>query len=65
MVSDWVTDALVAVDQLIQGPVLLVGSSQGGWISTHVASVRPQRVVGLIVIGKKLQRCLSFFLLSF
>ena len=46
-------DALAMVDLIAQdGPVILVASSNGGWVSTYVASVRPERVAGLVLIGK-------------
>src|SRR3954451_3392253 len=40
----WLEEALAAVDQLTEGPVILVGSSMGGWLALHVALLRPQRV---------------------
>ena len=46
-------DALAMVDLISQdGPVILVASSNGGWVSTYVASVRPEKIVGLVLIGK-------------
>ena len=47
-VSRWTEDALVAIDRLSAGPVILVGSSMGGWIALLVALARPHRVAGLI-----------------
>lgn len=47
-IGAWVEDALAAVDALTEGPVVLVGSSMGGWIMLHVALARPERVAGLI-----------------
>ena len=50
-------DALSIVDEVAQaGPVILVASSNGGWISTYIATVRPERIAGLVLIGK----CFSF-----
>jgi pimeloyl-ACP methyl ester carboxylesterase len=50
-IGSWQRDALVVVDCLTQGPLLLVGSSMGGWIATLVALARPERVAGFIGIA--------------
>lgn len=46
--SQWINDALLVLDNLTTGSVILVGSSMGGWIATHCAIARPEKVVGLI-----------------
>ena len=40
----WLGEALAAIDQLTRGPLVLVGSSMGGWIALHLALLRPDRV---------------------
>ena len=50
-VGDWIRDATDALDQLTQGPQILVGSSMGGWIMQHVALARPARIAGLVGIA--------------
>jgi len=47
----WLEEALAAVDRLTAGPVILVGSSMGGWIALHMALLRPARVAGLVGIA--------------
>lgn len=50
-ISDWLEDALAVIDQLTTGPLVLVGSSLGGWLSLRVAEARPERIKGLIGIA--------------
>lgn len=49
-IGDWYEDACAALD-LVDGPLVLVGSSMGGWISLLVARERPQKVAGLVTIA--------------
>lgn len=49
--ADWRDDALLLIDQAIEGPVVLVGSSMGGWLALLIARDRPDRVVGLVGIA--------------
>lgn len=47
----WIDEALAAIDQLTDGPIVLVGSSMGAWIAMHLALRRPARVQGLVGIA--------------
>lgn len=49
--AGWRDDALAMIDDAIQGRVVLVGSSMGGWIALLAAVARPERVVGLVGIA--------------
>jgi pimeloyl-ACP methyl ester carboxylesterase len=50
-IGRWADDALAVIDQMSDGPLLLVGSSMGGWIALLAARERPERVVGLLGIA--------------
>ena len=47
----WIEEALAAIDQLTEGPLILVGSSMGGWIALHLALLRSERVQALVGIA--------------
>jgi pimeloyl-ACP methyl ester carboxylesterase len=50
-ISRWREDALMALDGLSEGEVVLVGSSMGAWLACLVALVRAERVRGLVLIA--------------
>lgn len=50
-IGAWADDALFMLDQFTEGPVVLVGSSMGGWIASLIARKRPDRLAGFIGIA--------------
>ena len=49
--ANWRDDVLEMLDQVVQGPAVLVGSSMGGWLMLLVARDRPEKVVALVGIA--------------
>jgi len=47
----WLAEALAAIDRLTKGPLIVIGSSMGGWIALHIALLRSARVKALVGIA--------------
>ncbi len=50
-IGDWCDDALAVIDTATEGPLVLVGSSMGGWIACLIAKARPDRLAGFVGIA--------------
>jgi pimeloyl-ACP methyl ester carboxylesterase len=50
-IGAWLVDAADILDQLTQGPQVLVGSSMGGWIALLLALKRVERLAGLVCVA--------------
>ena len=49
--QNWLDDALAVIDRLVEGPLVLIGSSMGGWLMLRAAMARPERIAGLVGIA--------------
>jgi pimeloyl-ACP methyl ester carboxylesterase len=50
-ITRWREDALAVIDELTEGPLVLVGSSMGGWLSLLACAARPGRVKAMVLIA--------------
>ena len=50
-IGDWAQDTSEALSTLTTGPLVVVGSSMGGWQALLFARAYPNRVVGLVTIA--------------
>jgi pimeloyl-ACP methyl ester carboxylesterase len=49
-IGRWREDAIALIDSL-EGPVVPVGSSMGGWVALLLALARPERMSGLVLVN--------------
>ncbi len=50
-IGQWLSDSLAVIDELTKGPLILVGSSLGGWLITLATLARPERIQAMIGIA--------------
>lgn len=50
-IGDWAEDTIAAVSALTDGPLVVVGSSMGGWQALLLARAMPQRIAGMVTIA--------------
>lgn len=50
-ISRWADDAAAVLNELTDGPQIVVGSSMGGWVSLKLAISHPERVRALVGIA--------------
>ncbi len=50
-IGEWAEDALAILDNVAQGPQVLIGSSMGGWMMLLAALARPARVKALVGVA--------------
>lgn len=50
-IARWRDDAIAVLDELTDGPQILIGSSMGGWMAMLVAHARRERIAALVLIA--------------
>ena len=50
-ITRWREDCLAVIDALTEGPLVMVGSSMGGWLSLLAAAARPERVQAMVLVA--------------
>lgn len=50
-IGRWLADTLAVLDTATKGPLVLIGSSMGGWLALLAARARPERVQALVLIA--------------
>ncbi|WP_170509170.1 alpha/beta fold hydrolase [Ruegeria arenilitoris] len=50
-IGNWHEDTVAAVSALTEGPLIVVGSSMGGWQALLLARAMPERIAGMVTIA--------------
>jgi pimeloyl-ACP methyl ester carboxylesterase len=50
-IGDWHQDTVASVSELTAGPLIVVGSSMGGWQALLLAKAMPERIAGMVTIA--------------
>ncbi|PTV97656.1 pimeloyl-ACP methyl ester carboxylesterase [Rhodobacter aestuarii] len=50
-IADWYADAKAVLNDLAEGPQVLVGSSMGGWLALLLAREFPEKVAALVTVA--------------
>jgi pimeloyl-ACP methyl ester carboxylesterase len=50
-ITQWRADSLRVIEALTEGPLVLVGSSMGGWLACLVAAAIPERIGAMVLIA--------------
>ncbi len=50
-ITDWTQDAVAVISAVTCGPLILVGSSMGGWIALLIARAMPERIAAFVGVA--------------
>ncbi len=51
LISDWINESKVLIERLTNYPLLLIGSSMGGWISFYLSLILKKKILAIIGIA--------------
>lgn len=60
-VGKWKKDVLSILDEVSEGPQILVGSSMGGWLMLLAALARPEKIVALVGVAPAADHFVTVF----
>ncbi|KAM4694266.1 palmitoyl-protein thioesterase ABHD10, mitochondrial [Discoglossus pictus] len=60
-IGKWKKDVLSVLDDLSEGPQILVGSSMGGWLMLHAALARKEKIAALIGVASAADHFVTIF----
>ncbi|KAJ7996259.1 hypothetical protein DPEC_G00235240 [Dallia pectoralis] len=60
-VGTWKKDVLYVLDELVEGPQILVGSSMGGWLMCLAAIARPEMTAAMVGISTAADHFVTLF----
>ena len=47
-ITDWLDNGIKIIDNVFNGPIILIGSSMGGWVSLLASLKRKKRIKGIV-----------------
>lgn len=51
LISDWINESKILIERLTNYPLLLIGSSMGGWISFYLSLILKKKILAIIGIA--------------
>ncbi|XP_068121595.1 palmitoyl-protein thioesterase ABHD10, mitochondrial [Hyperolius riggenbachi] len=60
-IGKWKKDVLAILDEVSEGPQILVGSSMGGWLMLLVALARPEKIAALVGVASAADHFVTTF----
>ena len=49
--SDWINESKILIEKMTKYPLILVGSSMGGWIAFYLSSIVKKNIIGIVGIS--------------
>ena len=64
-ITDWLDNGIKIIDNVFKGPIILIGSSMGGWVSLLASLKRKKRIKGIVLIAPAVDMTERLMLKSF